>query len=1032
MRVSELYDRGRPVFSFEFFPPKTDKGVDALFRTLTELAPLAPDFVSVTCPLDKPRRPLTFGLVARIKDELGIEAMAHLVTVDYTRGEIDAVLRQLRRAGIENVLALRGDLLPGMSPDAPRDFQHAAELAGLAQREGFCVGGAAHPELHPESRDWEGELRHAADKVRAGCSFLVTQLFFDCGDYLRYVERARRSGIAGTDRAGHHAGRQRARHQAHGRTEPQPHPGRLPRRARGGRARRPRRAPPRRPLRHRAVRGAAGARRAGHPLLHPEQIPGDARDPLLAPRARPLLSEAPMEFPAASASLVARAAGAGRILSNGELSTLLGADGTGFMQLGWRRITSREPDPRGERDGVFLYLRDEDDGAFWSVGLEPVAGAPLRYEATSGPGRLCIVRVERGIEAECEALVAADAHVELRRVRLRNLGGRPRRLALTSCAGVVLHHAGAHAGHPAFSKLFVQTQVDRAAGLLLARRRPRGPEPEPLVLAHALFGPGAASFEADRARFIGRGRSLARPAALAAGSPLSGTVGNVLDPILSWRRELTLAPGASAELVCVLALGESEALASQLALRFGDPAAFAAAREGAERRATAELARCGLAPEQGEYLQGLLAALLAGAPELRAPAEVLRRVRGAPGDLWSFGLPPDQPLAVVEAGPRAAVLQAELEVALGYWRALGHSVRGLALGGASGSDAIAVAKPDAETRLLDSARAMARLWLRDAWPPLAAPAPEPGAAHRASDARAAAPVRAEAALLFANGCGGFDPGGREYVIDVACDPEAPRLPPMPWCNIMANEGFGTLVSERGAATTWSRNSREHRLTPWSNDPIADPHDEALWVRDESAHVFWSPQPGPTPAGGGYEVRHGFGYSSWRHRSHALLQEVTTQVAQDAPLKLTRVRLTNLGGEVRQLSVFGLARLVQGVLPEEIAHACVVDPSRRRAQPARAQRPGRRLRRRRRVRVGQLRRAGCAGLVHGRSTRVPRRGGRRRRPARTAAGGLARRQHRRRARRLLRASGPLQPRRLARASSACSCSARPRATSRWRS
>jgi methylenetetrahydrofolate reductase (NADPH) len=195
MRVAQLYGRGHPVFSFEFFPPKTEKGVEALFRTLAELAPLAPDFVSVTCPLDKPRRPLTYGLVARIRRELGIEAMAHLVTVDYSRAEVDAVLAQLRAAGVDNVLALRGDLLPGMAPDAPRDFPHAAELAQRVRALGFCVGGAAHPELHPESKDWEGELRHAVAKVRAGCEFLITQLFFDCADYFRYVERARGVGI---------------------------------------------------------------------------------------------------------------------------------------------------------------------------------------------------------------------------------------------------------------------------------------------------------------------------------------------------------------------------------------------------------------------------------------------------------------------------------------------------------------------------------------------------------------------------------------------------------------------------------------------------------------------------------------------------------------------------------------------------------------------------------------------------------------------------------------------------------------------
>jgi methylenetetrahydrofolate reductase (NADPH) len=195
MRVASLYQRGRPVFSFEFFPPKTGKGVEALFRTLRELAPLSPDFVSVTCPLDKPRRPLTFELVARIRRELGIEAMAHLVTVDYSRDEVRAVLEQLRRDGIENLLALRGDLLPGTDASAPRDFPHGSDLAAFAKRFGLCVGGAAHPELHPDSTDWEGEIRHALGKVRAGCEFLVTQLFFDEADYFRYVERARRAGI---------------------------------------------------------------------------------------------------------------------------------------------------------------------------------------------------------------------------------------------------------------------------------------------------------------------------------------------------------------------------------------------------------------------------------------------------------------------------------------------------------------------------------------------------------------------------------------------------------------------------------------------------------------------------------------------------------------------------------------------------------------------------------------------------------------------------------------------------------------------
>jgi methylenetetrahydrofolate reductase (NADPH) len=172
MRIAELYRRKRPVFSFEFFPPRTDAGVDSLFRALEELALLNPDFVSVTCPLDKPRRPLTFELVARIQRELDLTAMAHLVTVLYARDEVRRCLEQLRSDGVENLLALRGDLPPDAG--ATRCATSARVRPGRlrARVRGFSIGGAAHPEMHPDSRDWVGDIAGARSKVRAGCEFL--------------------------------------------------------------------------------------------------------------------------------------------------------------------------------------------------------------------------------------------------------------------------------------------------------------------------------------------------------------------------------------------------------------------------------------------------------------------------------------------------------------------------------------------------------------------------------------------------------------------------------------------------------------------------------------------------------------------------------------------------------------------------------------------------------------------------------------------------------------------------------------------
>jgi cyclic beta-1,2-glucan synthetase len=619
-----------------------------------------------------------------------------------------------------------------------------------------------------------------------------------------------------------------------------------------------------------------------------------------------------------------------RLLSNGSLTTLVTGDGTGFSQFGWRRVTGWTPDAVEDPDGSFLYLRDEESGRLWSVGSAPVTGSPRHYRVSSEPGLVRIERVEDEIEAVCEITVAADAHVELRRLRLRNLGARARRLSVTSCLPVVLHHPGAHAGHPAFSKLFVQTRVDAAGSVLLARRRLREPTPEELHLAHALFGDGAASWETDRARFFGRGGSPARPAAMAPGVALSGTVGSVLDPIASWRRTLVLAPDASAELLFVLAVAPSEEAAHTLALASAAAGTFDTARDAAARRAQAELARCGLEPGQGAYLEALLARMLYGVPSLRADDEIFRRVRGTPDDLWMLGLPPDQPLVAIEPGPAAGALARELARAIDYWSGLGVAVRGVSLGGETGDAKVVLApKPDVPPRALDAARACARLVLRADWPDLGverASAPARATAVPATHGRGAAPasLAGDPELLLENGKGGFARDGREYVLRIPRGASADDLPPMPWVNVLANPTFGTIVSERGAANTWHGNSREHRLTPWSNDPIFDPHGEALWVRDEDAGEFWSPQPGPTPGDGPYEIRHGFGRSAWRHESRELAHEVTTIVAPDAPVKLTRVRLTNRSARSRHLSVFAYARLVLGGLPEDIAHATVVD------------------------------------------------------------------------------------------------------------
>jgi methylenetetrahydrofolate reductase (NADPH) len=198
MRICDCFGTGRPVFSFEFFPPKTEEGVRNLFVALEELAPLAPSFVSVTYGAGGSTRDLTVGLTSRIKREVGLEAMAHLTCVGHTSEEIGQVLAALKAEGIENVLALRGDPPRGQEQFVRTEngFGYAQELARFI-RSGFdfCVAGACYPEMHVEATDPETDLLHLKEKVDSGVDFLITQLFFDTDAYFRFVERARAAGI---------------------------------------------------------------------------------------------------------------------------------------------------------------------------------------------------------------------------------------------------------------------------------------------------------------------------------------------------------------------------------------------------------------------------------------------------------------------------------------------------------------------------------------------------------------------------------------------------------------------------------------------------------------------------------------------------------------------------------------------------------------------------------------------------------------------------------------------------------------------
>ncbi|HEY3217022.1 MAG TPA: glycosyl transferase [Candidatus Eisenbacteria bacterium] len=651
-------------------------------------------------------------------------------------------------------------------------------------------------------------------------------------------------------------------------------------------------------------------------------------------RMHPRESVSERQAPASAVRLADAPSPAGRLLGNGRLCALLSVAGTGGSWLGSHALSRWRGDRVEDTDGWFVYLRDLDDGTFWSAGLRPVPDRVDRYQVGGGPGSMSILRETQGIESRLEAWVDTDAPAECRRLNLHNRSARLRWIEVTSYLEVVLHHPQADAAHPAFSGLFVETESVPARGMVLAHRRARDPRESHPCLAQSIGGTGALELETDRARFLGRGRDLAAPAALVDATPLPGATGAVLDPVFALRRRLSLGPGERATVELLLAAEERREQALAWLTELGDPAALERSHARADAEARRRHVRLGLDERQAAYFESLGVALRYGDPRLRPGLEALGHVSGGRDTLQGLGLEPGIPLVLIEPGASREVVH-QMLTAHRLWRELGFTTC-VALSASHRSEApesavgLHALPPDAlGDGRLDWLRLIAQLVVGSEMPDLetrlssgaAAIPPAPPPALESGDG--AAGITPEEELRSFNGYGGFSEDGSEYVIRLPrSTPDGLRLPPRPWVNVLANPSFGTLVSETGAGFTWSDNSRELRLTPWSNDPVRDPHDEALYLRDETTGEFWSPLPGPAPGPGEYEMRHGFGYSRCRHRSGRLETDTHLWVPQDQPVKIVQVRISNHDHSSRRLSFFAYQRLVLGGLPEPSSRTVV--------------------------------------------------------------------------------------------------------------
>jgi cyclic beta-1,2-glucan synthetase len=339
------------------------------------------------------------------------------------------------------------------------------------------------------------------------------------------------------------------------------------------------------------------------------------------------------------------------ILSNGNYAVMLTSAGSGYTR--WRNVdvTRWREDSTCDNWGSYVYLRDMRSGEVWSAGYQPSGAEPDSYEVAFSEDRAEIVRRDGSLTTTLSVAVSAEDDAEVRRVSLSNLGARPRVIELTSYAELVLAPPAADAAHPAFSKLFVQTEFAPEVGALLATRRRRSPAEREVWAAHVAVVEGESvgdlELETDRARFLGRGRSLRSPISVIDGRPLTGTVGAVLDPIFSLRRCVRIAPGASVRVAFWTMVAPTREEALDLVDKHHDPAAYERAVTLAWTQAQVQLHHLGCGPDEAQLFQRLANRVLYSDPTLRPGFEVLSRGHGGRSLLWAHGISGDLPIVLV-------------------------------------------------------------------------------------------------------------------------------------------------------------------------------------------------------------------------------------------------------------------------------------------------------------------------------------------------------------------------------------------------
>lgn len=645
-------------------------------------------------------------------------------------------------------------------------------------------------------------------------------------------------------------------------------------------------------------------------------------------------------------------------LSNGSYSLLITASGSGFSRRSDMDLTRWRPDSTLDDWGQWIYVEDRISGELWSVTPQPTMKKADRSEVLFFPHRVEFERQDGDIVIRTAITIAPEADVEIRRISVINNGKQKRVFALTSYSEIILAQQSVDERHPAFNKLFIESEYLSEEHCLLFHRRPRSPNEQPVYLAHFITGNHAditmTGHETDRKLFLGRGGTDKYPDVFSRNesSVLSGTTGATLDPICALQTEFSVSPYETVQLAFITLVANSRKEALQMVYLYRRWSQVSRAMSDARVHVEKEISQLELTPGNIEQFQKLLSPLLYPLPDLRADSSVLAsNSLGQPG-LWTFGISGDYPILLVRLlNEEDITLLGDVLLAYTYWRRRGLMIdvvivnqresgydqdlhgkimRSLTrtgnstqIGKRGGIFVLHQDQMNESERILLSTAAriildgeagslqsqLARLDVIPLRLPGFIPLEQPS-----SVAAGVTDVQRPTDLLFDNQYGGFTPDGREYVIYL----DSNQWTPSPWVNVMATSEFGCVVSETGLGCSWAQNSGENRLTPWRNDQVSDPPAEAIYLRDEDTGEIWSPTPLPARADSPYLIRHGAGYSTFEHTSHGLEQNVRVFVTANEPVKIVQLKLHNATNRLRRVNTSYFAEWVLGTTHESTA------------------------------------------------------------------------------------------------------------------